>query len=474
MNTKEGTIRAALGYPAFRSLLAGLAVSQVGDWMYNVALVTLVYQRTGSALWAGAVTAARVVPLVVLGPVGGVVADRFGRRAVMIASDLARLVLMLGLALVAVAHLPVLLTPVIAALATAAATPYLPCVSAVTPKLVRGPDLPGANAARSAVAAAGLIAGPALGGLLMLVTGSTTVAFVVNALTFAASAAFTLAIRDRRAFDVVRTEAARRAGLFSDIADGAAALRAHPAAVRLVGADILCSLVYGMQTVLLVMVASHAGLGLHGYGYLFAAIGAGGLVGTSLAGRVARLPLRVALAASLALVGVPMLAMPLAHWAPVALVLTGFTGAGAICVEIMTETGLQRMLDDEVFGRAYGLALPASIAGIAVGSLVAPLLVSAFGATTALVAAGAVVVAYCAVIWRFRQAAPSTAVSSTAVSSMAGPSTAGPQPICQPTVQQPAWQPIGAPTVPQPAWQPVGEPTVRVAALVPAGESVRG
>ena len=90
MNTREGTIRAALGYPAFRSLLAGLAVSQVGDWLYNLALVTLVYQRTGSAMWAGVATAARVVPIVVLGPLGGVVADRFGRRGVMIASDVSR------------------------------------------------------------------------------------------------------------------------------------------------------------------------------------------------------------------------------------------------------------------------------------------------------------------------------------------------------------------------------------------------
>jgi predicted MFS family arabinose efflux permease len=451
MNSKEGTIRAALGYPAFRSLIAGLAVSQVGDWMYNLALIALVYQRTGSALWAGVATAARVVPLVVLGPVGGVVADRFGRRGVMIACDLARLLLMLGLGLVAAAHLPVLLAPVMAALATAAGTPYLPCVSAVTPRLVRGADLPGANAARSAVAAAGLIAGPALGGVLLLATGSTAVAFAVNALTFAVSAAFTLAIGDRRAFDVVPAVAARRAGLFSEIADGAAALRAHPAAVRLVGADILCSLVYGMQTVLLVLVARNAGLGLHGYGYLFAAIGAGGLAGTSLAGRVARLPQRVALAASLVMVGVPMLVMPLAHWAPVAVVLAGFTGAGAICVEVMTETGLQRMLDDEVFGRAYGLALPASVAGIAAGSLVAPLLVSAFGATAALLACGGVVVAYCAVIWRSRQAEPA------------------PQPAWQPI-----GQPIGQPTVPQPAWQPIGQPTLPAAALVPVGESVLG
>jgi MFS family permease len=454
MNTKEGTIRAALGYPAFRSLLAGLAVSQVGDWMYNLALVTLVYQRTGSALWAGVATAARVVPMVVLGPVGGVVADRFSRRGVMIACDLARLVLMLGLALVAAVHLPVVLAPVIAALATAAGTPYLPCVSAVTPKLVRGADLPGANAARSAVTAAGLIAGPALGGVLLLATGSTAVAFAVNALTFAAAAVFTLAIGDRRAFQVVRTEAARPAALFSEIADGAAALRAHPAAMRLVGADFLCSLVYGMQTVLLVLVARNAGLGLHGYGYLFAAVGAGGLAGTSLAGRLARLPLRVALAASLAMVGVPMLALTVAHWAPAALLLAGFTGAGAICVEVMTETGLQRMLDDEVFGRAYGLALPAAIAGIAVGSLVAPVLVSGLGLTAALFACGGVVVAYCAVIWRSRQAEPSAALP------------------------EPAWLPIGEPTVPQPVtpagalWAPIGQPTVPVNALVPASGSV--
>ena len=193
MQTKEGTIRSALGSPSFRSLLAGLAVSQVGDWLYNLALVTLVYQRTGSALWAGAATAARVIPMVALGPVGGVIADRFGRREVMIVSDLARLVLMAALALVAAARLPVLLAPALAALATAAGTPYLPCVAAVTPKLVRQADLPGANAARSAVTAIGVIVGPALGGVLLL-AGSPAVAFAVNAVTFGVAAVFTVTL----------------------------------------------------------------------------------------------------------------------------------------------------------------------------------------------------------------------------------------------------------------------------------------
>ena len=150
---QAGTIRAALGYPAFRFLLAGLAVSQIGDWLYNLALVALVYQRTGSLMWAGVATGARVVPMVVLGPVGGVIADRFDRRRVMVVSDLLRLLLMLGLALVAVTGLPIVFAPVIAALATAAGTPYLACVSGSTPRLVRDGDLPGANAARSAVTA---------------------------------------------------------------------------------------------------------------------------------------------------------------------------------------------------------------------------------------------------------------------------------------------------------------------------------
>ena len=71
-NAPSGTIRSALRYPDFRRLLSALAVSQIGDWLYNLALVVLVYDRTHSALWAGVTTAARVVPVVVLVPYGWV------------------------------------------------------------------------------------------------------------------------------------------------------------------------------------------------------------------------------------------------------------------------------------------------------------------------------------------------------------------------------------------------------------------
>jgi len=436
MNTRyppEGTIRAALRYPAFRSLLAGLAVSQIGDWLYNLALVTVVYTRTGSVMWAGIATGARVVPMVVLGPVGGVIADRFDRRRVMVASDLIRLALMLGLALMATTRLPVVLAPVIAALATAAGTPYLACVAATTPRLVRDGDLPGANAARSAVTSIGIIIGPAIGGVLLLI-GSPAAAFVVNAVTFGVAAACVLAIRAPGAFTVSDPRGVSGGSgsggqvtsvlgsVFGGIADGAAALRAHPAAIRLVGADLTCSVVYGMQTVLLVLVASQAGFGMHGYGYLFAALGAGALVGTSLAGRVLRLPLRPGLALAMGLVGLSMLALPAAHWGALAIALACVNGAGAILVEVMTETGLQRMLPEDVFGRAYGLALPASIAGIVVGSLIAPVLVSAIGLTGALVTCGSVATAYGVQLIAGRRHIPSHAASrSTAAAPLTSP-----------------------------------------------------
>jgi MFS family permease len=414
---RPGTIRASLRYPAFRRLLGGLAVSELGDWLYNLALIALVYDRTHSALWAGVTTAARVVPVVVLGPLGGVLADRFDRRRIMIACDLTRMGFMVLLAAVAAFRLPVVLAPVIAAAATAAAAPYLPCVAAVTPRVVDDADLPGANAARSAVTGAGIILGPALGGVLLLL-GSAASAFALNALTFGVSALAVLAIRadgDSLTF-APRQAADRPDGLLREVAQGAAALRAHPAALRLVGADTMCSLLYGAQTVLLLLVSRQVGLGAQGYGYMFAALGAGGLIGTALAGRLSRLPSRSVLAAALALAGLPTLLLAVIRWPAAAIVLTGLTGMGALLVEILTETTLQRELDKDVFGRAYGLAFPAAIAGIVVGSVIAPGLAALLGGSGALVVVGGTVLAYALLVMRgTSHAAAAIPVSQPAV-----------------------------------------------------------
>jgi hypothetical protein len=114
----------------------------------------------------------------------------------------------------------------------------------------------------------------------------------------------------------------------------------------------------------------------------------------------------VVLLAALAAVGLPMPLLAIVHWPVLAMALVFATGAGAIAVEILTETSLQRSLPAEAFGRAYGLALPASIGGIAAGALLAPALTSLLGLTGALVSVGAVVAAYGLLIQR--QASPAT------------------------------------------------------------------
>jgi len=101
------------------------------------------------------------------------------------------------------------------------------------------------------------------------------------------------------------------------------------------------------------MVSRQIGLGTHGYGYLFAGIGAGGLAGTALASRASRSSHpRWILAAALAAVGLPTALLAVAQWPAVAILLAGLTGTGALLVEILTDTCLQRALDEDVLGRA--------------------------------------------------------------------------------------------------------------------------
>jgi MFS family permease len=226
-----------------RVLFSGLVISQAGDWLYNLALLAFVYERTGSTVWVAITTAARIVPEVVLGPLGGVLADRRDRRVVMILSDVLRAASMGALALVAFAGAPIVLAPLLAALCTAAGAAYPQCVVAVLPRLVGAGDLAAANAARISITGLCVIAGPALGAALLFLS-SASVTFAVNGATFLVGAALVAALP---------SEALRRpAGAVEEVhgsirsdPPSAAALREHPEALPLVGAEIVSEPVYG-------------------------------------------------------------------------------------------------------------------------------------------------------------------------------------------------------------------------------------
>jgi MFS family permease len=384
--------------PAFRRLLTGLAVSSLGDWLYNVALLAFVFERTGSPTWLAATTAVRILPIVVLGPIGGVLADRHDRRLLIIASDLVRGALMVALAGVVAFGLPVVLAPLLAAAATLVSSVHPPAVAASTPRLVDDAYLQKANAARTAIGQAAIVAGPALGAAVLAVS-SPAVAILVNAATFLASAVLVATIPGGPAFrPSAETTAAPR--LVAELRTGIDALRGAPAALRVIAADVICSAVYGILTVTLVLVAGRVGAGPGGYGLLLGAFGVGGIAGATIAGRLDGARWRRTLAVALALVAVPVAALGVADSLWVALPLAIVGGSGAVVAEVLSETALPRMLDDAVLARAYGIMLPVALSGIVAGSLVAGPLVALLGVSGALVATGAGVLALAALLLR--------------------------------------------------------------------------
>jgi len=83
--------------PSYLPLWPGQLVSSFGDTLHYIALVVLVFQLTGEGLAVAGVVAAEIVPVLLLGPIAGVVIDRFSRKAVLVAADLVRAALVLTL-----------------------------------------------------------------------------------------------------------------------------------------------------------------------------------------------------------------------------------------------------------------------------------------------------------------------------------------------------------------------------------------
>ena len=152
-----------LGARSFRLLIGGQFASTIGDYCYAVALPWLVLSTHGGTVLLGTVLACYGVPRTVLIPVGGVLADKIGPRTLMLTADIARGVLVAGLAVLAARHTVSLaaLGP-IAALIGAGEGLFIPASFAIMPSLLDGDRLTAGNALSTAAVQAGSLLGPAL------------------------------------------------------------------------------------------------------------------------------------------------------------------------------------------------------------------------------------------------------------------------------------------------------------------------
>jgi MFS family permease len=362
-------------------LAAGFAVSQMGDAAYGIGLTAVVYARSQSAVLAGAVTAARVLPAVIAGPVAGVLADRTHRLKLLILADLFRVALMAASAAAVLADWPVWTLLILAALAQAAAVVSGPCLAATLPTLVGVPGLARANATRAVLTELSFIAGPLLvAGLLSFDAHATL--FVTLGAVFAAAAALLLTIRDRSAFGFIRSRSRASGGTVK------AAFRTRPALVTMALTDVVGSFVYGLLTVLLVMLAAD-----DRYGLAFVALGVGGILGALCAPRFGESPRTAALVLAALAVMLDLCGLSL-DFVVLSLVLC-LSGAAMSLIEVRTDIAVLRDAPPAVVGAVAGWVLHADYVAMAAGAAVAAPLTAVVGLQAAFPVA-AVVVAACA------------------------------------------------------------------------------
>ncbi|HEY7131166.1 MAG TPA: MFS transporter [Candidatus Limnocylindrales bacterium] len=380
-------------------LLGGEFVSAIGDWLYIVAILVVIFRETSDATLLGVFGALRTLPYVVLSIPAGVIADRFDRRLILLATDLARAACMAGMAWLVATDGPVVALIALSILAACFSTFFYPAIGAYIPALAGDErQLGPANSAWAALDNVGFILGPALGGILVA-AGGVTISFVINALSFLVIAwvlwGLPPSYGGARSTGAAHSAEGVAAGSAVTAAEPATDSAADPHAPPDAGLSAIARPVFGIGLihftgyalvggipVLTVLLATETlNAGEAATGLLNTAVGIGGVTGAVLSGA---LVLRRRLAPALTL-GVASIALGVAALgaAPVvvgAMVAIAIASAGNLVLEVTTTTIFQRVVPDRIRGRGLGVLMTTSTLAEAFGSLLLPIVVASAGA----------------------------------------------------------------------------------------------
>lgn len=397
-----GAYRKLAGNRPLVRLLAGEFISGIGNWLYLVALLVVIYRVSGDPVLLGLVGAARILPYVFLSVPAGILADRLDRRFVLITSDVARGLLMLVLAWLAQTGGSPVAMIVVAVLATCFATLFYPAIGAMIPALARDESEFGpANSANETLTMLAFVLGPAIGGILVAAS-DLAFAFLLNAISFAVSAAVVWGLPPSKAQRAATIEAAV---VGSDVAAGVEeastattsdGTRAQPVAREHVGAwsaiprraiagvfavDLTGSFVAQSMLILIVILAGEVyRSGDEAVGWLNSAIGIGGVAGALVTSvLVLRRSLAPALLLGAVTAGLSILALSLTNDLRLAFVLLLVYAAAGIAIDVSDSTIFQRVVPDELRGRASGAWMTVNTLFQALGAATAPILFTVLG-----------------------------------------------------------------------------------------------
>jgi MFS family permease len=367
-------------------LMVGEFVSSVGDWLYLVAMLIVVYEQSHDPLALGLVGAARIAPYLILSVPAGILADRFDRRLILLATDVSRGALQIVLAALVLTGAPVLSIVAVAIVASCISTFFGPAIGAYLPSLVDDEaDLGPANSVWATLDNLAYFIGPAIAGIV-IAAGGLTVAFLLNAATFAFVAVMLATLPSRRTLIEAAEDKARSEGaaeVQAAVATGwGTIIRRLPGIIVL---DTATSFAGGALGVLTVVIAVDSlGAGEAATGLLNAATGIGGIAAGLAAGWIVLRRLDVGIVAGSIIGAVGLVILGTTRDLAPALLAIGVAVGAILLLDVILATVLQRLVPDEERGRAMGFVqIPGGLASI-VGAFTAPLLADQFGVATAL------------------------------------------------------------------------------------------
>jgi MFS family permease len=380
-----------------RSQLA-FGASWTGEWAFMVALGVVAF-RDGGATAVGLVAFARMAPSFILAPIGTTLADRFPRDRVLVWSCLIRAAATAAAALLLAGGGSTVAVYALAMLGTAAFTVFRPAHSALLPVLSVTPlQLTSANVVRGLVDSVSTLLGPLLAALLLDV-GTPAAVFAATAALSAASAVLLLRL-SYEAPPRGPPQPLRR--IVQETMEGFRALVRYRDAGLLFGIGLGQTITRGFFNVFVVVMALELlDTGDSGVGLLTAAVGVGavaGSLGASMLVRGRRLAAVVGI--GVMLWGLPLTLSGLLPYEAVVLAMMCAIGVGNALVDIGVFTLPARLVPEELLARTFGAFESLVALTVAIGSLVAPLVINLLGIRGALVVLGLIAPTLVALGWR--------------------------------------------------------------------------
>jgi MFS family permease len=379
------TARAVFGNAELRRVELAFAGFNAAEWAVWIAMIVFAYDR-GGATAAGLVAVVQLVPAAVFAPFASTLGDRGRAGRVLFWGYVAQTAGMGATALVLLGDGPAPLAYLFAACAATAVTVTRPTQAALLPSLARRPhELTAVNVVSGWIESATVLVAPALAGVLINVGGPGWVFAVMAAVTLVCAALVLPVPGPPRAGSGIAS-----AGLLRETLEAARMLRAEPSAralVVLLGVEFVA--IGALDVLYAELAIGRLGLSDGWAGYLNAAFGLGGVLAIVVtASLVGRRRLAPALVGGLAVWFVAFILLGLRPTLAAAIAFLALGGLAHGVVDVSGRTLLQRTAPANQLARVFGLLESLSMIGLAVGSLLVPVLVTVGGAEAALIGVG--------------------------------------------------------------------------------------